>query len=193
MPDIETRPTQYPGYSAGTDGHIYRNGVRLKGVVNKRNGRCQVSIYIDGNNYLRTRNSGAELCCRKPKTMAVRNLIAACFLPPSPSPKHHLVNKNGDRSDNRPENLGWSLPERKPPVCRSKAEILDPVSGSTIRFLLRDAKFPRGKIAEIFGIRVKHVYDIKTRGFWSKGASEEQLVEAEKAAAAIIAEHYAGR
>jgi len=67
-----------------------KNGRILKPGKTSR-GYLTVRLYLDG----------------KGKTMAVHRLVAERFLGPAPSPKHEVNHKNGDKTDNRAENLEW--------------------------------------------------------------------------------------
>jgi hypothetical protein len=55
----------------------------------------------------------------KPKEFAVHRLVAAAFIGPLPSSVHQVNHKNGERSDNRLENLEYLTPsENQLHACR---------------------------------------------------------------------------
>jgi len=79
-----------PGYSASTDGHIYRNGTRRKAGTN-------------GRGYLRIKLSISN----KQRDAYIHRLVCEAYHGPCP-PGMQCRHLNGTRDDNRPENLEWS-------------------------------------------------------------------------------------
>lgn len=88
------------GYFADTKGHIYSTRGRY-GATEPR--MLREAPTHDG--YLRVRLSlGVK---GKTRHQAVAPLVARAFLGPKPSPGHQVRHLNGNRADNRPENLRW--------------------------------------------------------------------------------------
>jgi len=81
-------------YLVSNDGRIAsRKGkqTRLLRPDRKRDGYLQIRIWHNG----------------KPSAKMVHSLVASLFIGPKPSDKHEVNHKNGDRADNRVENLEW--------------------------------------------------------------------------------------
>ena len=93
----------------GVGGHVglyqVSNRGRVKSFWKDKNGQMLMPIKA-GNGYL------VVNLCRdgKRKTVYVHRLVIEAFLGNAPSPNHQVNHKNGDRTDNRVENLEWVTP-----------------------------------------------------------------------------------
>lgn len=118
---MQSRPIKFRAwdksgkYVAGSDGFVYSTDFNhtgktkaLKGWINKY-GYPEVLLNISG----------------KRVVGVAHRFIALAFLGKRPSSKHQINHKNGNRADNRPENLeyltqvenilhGWRVNKRKP-------------------------------------------------------------------------------
>ena len=87
----EYKKTKYDGYLAGKDGNIYSM---------KRN--IILSPRVDGDGYLEV----SIMVNGKQMSKTVHRMIAEAWLP-NPNSKPFVNHKNGNRSDNRVDNLEW--------------------------------------------------------------------------------------
>src|SRR5438105_4613626 len=88
-------------YYASRDGQIW--STRHRGRIttprplipraNKANGQICVSLYVESSHYQRTFASGKVASCVRPISAKVKQLVAAVWLPPRPSPAHSLICK----------------------------------------------------------------------------------------------------
>lgn len=86
-----------PDYIVSSDGQVgsRRKSGRLKMMKpNARGGYLAV--------YLSNDNGRTRRC--------VHHLVAEQFLPPKPSPHHQINHKDGDKTNNRADNLEWVTP-----------------------------------------------------------------------------------
>ena len=148
----------YPGYFACSDGRIF--GIRFKHPLRQSlngPGYKQVTLCNDGG----------------PKIHAVHRLIAAAFCPGHGRDVNH---KNGDKADNRADNLEWcsrSSNQRhaadiglkpsgeKSHLC-TKLKTADVLQ---IRKLLKK-RTPQSKIGNLFNVSQSLVSKIKNRHKW---------------------------
>lgn len=85
---------EYPGLVISSDGRIQGpSGRWLKGRLDK-----------DGYRYFSGPRTGEM---RRQSTLFVHVVICTAFHGPRPSVKHQVAHWNGDKTDNRPENLRW--------------------------------------------------------------------------------------
>ena len=91
----EVRPIDgWPGYEVSADGRVFSE---------LRRNRIEMKQRLNGVGY-------PAICLRRDGTrkyMAVHRLVAIAFLPPRPTPAHEIRHLNGERTDNRAENLMW--------------------------------------------------------------------------------------
>lgn len=80
----------YPGYFAGEDGHVYRNGTLRKPISN-------------GRGYLRIKTSINNV----QKDAYVHRMVCEAYHGPCP-PDHECRHLDGSRSNNVPSNLEWA-------------------------------------------------------------------------------------
>ena len=102
--------------------------------------------------------------------MSVAQLVVQCFLPSSPSPKHKILHKNKDKSDNRSVNLVWatiaeigriySVRGEKNHLSKLKAEQV-----KQIKALLREGETCTW-IAKLFNVHKNTISSIKTGRTW---------------------------
>jgi hypothetical protein len=90
-------------------------------------------------------------------------LILATFVGPRPE-GHEAIHKNGDRADDRLDNLCWAVAEgpRRAPPPDSK---LDPIKVRKIRKMLA-SRNSMPLIARLFGVSVGTIKDIKLGRTW---------------------------
>lgn len=101
---------QWPDYWASREGHIYslKSGTfkQLVPTHNPGNGHVQVGLYRDDVRYERIIRGRTQLCVRA-VLQRVKNLVAAAWLPPAPSPTHFVVCKDGNADNCSARNLAW--------------------------------------------------------------------------------------
>lgn len=78
------------------------NGVQSKYL--QRGRLLKIGIYRNGYQYVRLSFNGAA------KARLVHRIVALAFLGNPTAPANHVNHKNGNKSDNRPENLEWVTP-----------------------------------------------------------------------------------
>lgn len=85
----------FEGHHADSDGHVWSTlsgaWARRANVLD-RNGYATITLPADG---------------RVRVTRFAHTLVALAFHGPKPSPTHVVRHLNGDKTDNRPENLAW--------------------------------------------------------------------------------------
>ena len=102
--------------------------------------------------------------------MSVAQLVAQCFLPPPPSPKHKILHKNKDKSDNSSVNLSWtttaeigkiySVRGEKNHLSKLKADQVE-----QIKILLKEGRTCIW-IAKLFNVHKNTISSIKTGRTW---------------------------
>ena len=132
--------------------------------------------YTDAYGYLRV-----DLRCNgKRKNATVHRLVAEAFLGPAPSPKHEVNHKNGDRVDNRVENLEWvtrsenlthafrvlgsrhgiSQGEAHGQAKLTRRDVVE------IRRLWATGDYTQAELGEMFGVTQSTIHLIVTRKHW---------------------------
>ena len=149
--DIEYRHTGITNLYAGSDGNIYRislnmrNGKygglkikKLKGNPNKTSGGL-----------LKLSLADKELLGNQPY---VHRLVAMAFLEdPDQETNRVVLHINGDKQDNRPENLCWGKRAKKPRGYRKSDQVIDILTGECWPSVLDCANalgVPRRYVAE---------------------------------------------
>ena len=107
------------------------------------------------------------------KQVRVHLLVAQAFLPDRPTPRHEINHKDGDKTNNRADNLEWvthsenvrhimSLRGRRPLTGAQATE-------SDIRDIrkMRSEGTPRNVIATMFGMSPSNVTMIARRKTWA--------------------------
>ena len=87
-----------PGYEVTCDGRVYSIDHNWRGY-----GKRELIQQINSHGYPSVRLSINGKRVRK----LVHTLVAACFLPGRPSLLHEIRHLNGNKTDNRAENLAW--------------------------------------------------------------------------------------
>ena len=106
MAEIWRLVPEYPDYEASSLGRIRRatDGRNYRGVVVFPKGRLLKSRTAHKTGYLILQVCSAGKIERK----GVHQLVCSAFRGPRPSPKHHAAHLDGDKINNRPENLRWA-------------------------------------------------------------------------------------
>jgi hypothetical protein len=154
-----------PGYEASTLGRIRsvdriaphpRGPRRLRGTVLKL--RALPNGYLITNTYR--------------KTTLVSRAVLEAFVGPAPTAGMHACHRNGDRSDNRIENLRWDTPkgneadkrqhgtdhrnERHPQARLTREQVM----------AIRADRRSEREIAAAFGISESHAGSVRRGVFW---------------------------
>lgn len=115
---------------------------------------------------------------RVKKEFAIHRLVLAAFVGPLPSTKHQVNHKNGNRSDNRIENLEYATPsENQAHAWRTLNRVSRPGSkhhnaklteAVVIEIRLRyEAGEKQKDIAAEFGVSRPTISEVCTRKLWS--------------------------
>ena len=93
----------YPDYEISEDGRVFRVTSRTRGRVGDE---AKVGIMNSGYAFVNLSRLGS-----KPRKFSVQSLILEAFVGPRPSPSHQAAHINGNKLDNRLENLMWATPK----------------------------------------------------------------------------------
>jgi len=111
------------------------------------------------------------------KTFNVHALVCAVFHGPRPDGRE-VAHGNGDRADNRAENLRWctrkenaSDREKHGTVCRGATHGATKTTAEQVMSIRADNR-TLSKIAADYGIRIATVHNIKMRKTWKKEGME---------------------
>lgn len=96
---------EFPQYFVRADGFVERatDSLRASKAGDLLSGRVLASGYRQFK--LRDRDGTA-------RHVRANRLVSEAFHGPAPTPRHHSAHKNGDRLDNREENLYWATPRQ---------------------------------------------------------------------------------
>ncbi|HRE44059.1 MAG TPA: NUMOD4 motif-containing HNH endonuclease [Terricaulis sp.] len=145
------RWAKVPGepYFVSTLGRVRRLGGSIRKLHTKANGYQRVSIGHDREAY-------------------VHRLVCLAFYGPPPTPTAHADHINGDRADNRLENLRWLSPEEnraRRKVARGEQRPEARLTADDIR-AIRASTQPGTVIAPLYGVSHKHISSIRLRKVW---------------------------
>lgn len=93
---MDWRPTKYARYFVNENGEVLGARGRKLAPARGAKGYLQVQIHLAG---------------RSGFTCDIHRLICETFHGPAPSRLHHAAHVNGDRLDNRSQNLSWKTPK----------------------------------------------------------------------------------
>lgn len=149
---------------------ISRDGIvrRLAPYRTTRVGKV-LKPFVDHDGYVRVGIFGDDGKLKRP---GIHQLIALTFIGPRPSPAHVVAHGNGDRSDNRVENLRWAtqaenFADRRAhgtwPAGEGNANAsLSDLQVQLIRAWVNVGGRPKAEIARLFGVSDTHVHKIVT-------------------------------
>ena len=83
-----------PGYMVSSGGDVTsnkRSGLRILRPTVPAGGYLRLKIFTNG----------------RPRRCSIHRLVAEAFLPPKPTPAHEINHKDGNKTNNRVENLEW--------------------------------------------------------------------------------------
>lgn len=92
----------FTGYDVTPDGSVYSTATNWRGY-----GARELAQQRDDDGYPTVR----LLVAGKRTRFPVHCLVANKFLPPRPSPSHQIRHIDGDKTNNRAENLAWGTPK----------------------------------------------------------------------------------
>lgn len=129
-----------------------------------RDGYLQVDLYRGG----------------KRKTQKIHRLVAEAFLGSRPSPDHEVNHKNGNKLDNRIENLEWVTHSentthafrvlgKQPPRVRGEVigtSKLTEIQVQRIRELCKTGKHTQRELGKMFGVSQMQISRIFRRKQW---------------------------
>lgn len=98
MPQLYPIP-DYPGYFITRAGDVFSTR-----KVRKGGDPYRLKPVLTAKGYLRVNLCKPNGKC---KILTIHRLVAMVFLPPCPSPQHHIRHLDGDKLNNRVENLAW--------------------------------------------------------------------------------------
>jgi hypothetical protein len=85
-----------PRYLVGEDGTILGpSGGIVRGRSNGK-GYLQIEVRIDG----------------RPRNVRVHRIVCEAWHGPQPTPEHEIAHEDGDKSNNRPDNVSWKTHEQ---------------------------------------------------------------------------------
>lgn len=157
----------YPDYEISEDGRVFR-------VTSRTNAKAgdvvKVGLMTTGYAFVSLSRLGS-----KARKFSVQSLILETFVGPRPSPSHQAAHINGDKLDNRLENLMWATPVEN--ASHKKLHGTQPTGSeiynskltdeSVLRILeLRKSGLSAQSIADDFGISDTLIYRIEAGKTW---------------------------
>lgn len=169
----EWRPIEGWPYEVSNLGRVRRatDAINWNGAVISRKGRI-LRLAPHSAGYV-----GVALCINgRPKSFTVHRLVCIAFNGPPPTPQHQVAHSDGDKKNNRADNLRWALQSdneadkidhgrtsRGERQGRSKLTEEDVLA---IRRLIADG-IPQRQIAAQFGVTKSPINEIHKGRAWS--------------------------
>lgn len=157
-----------PGYEVTRDGKVFSTEHNWRGY-----GRRELTPTPDSDGYLCVRVSinGSRAKVR------VHRLVAWEFLPPRPDPFHEIRHLNGDKLDNRAENLAWGT--RKDNAADRDAH------GRTSRGPGHSAAIRAGLKDALTDVEIRAITRLTAKG-WTQRAIAERIGRSQSAVGHVV-------
>lgn len=156
-----------PFYQASSLGRIRRS----RSATGTKAGRVR-RLHVRASGYVDINLSHGNVH----QNRTVHSLVCEAFHGPAPSSEHEVSHGNGDRSDNRPENLSWKthLENEAEKVTHGTIPVgQDHYNSKISEEMVREIRlrFSNGErpapIARNLSLKIKHVCKIISRQIWT--------------------------
>ena len=133
----------YPNYAVSADGDIWRVTRPQKASFNTKL-PYRLARHIGQNGYIEV-----VLCAQgRAKTFRAHRLVLSAFVGPPPTKAHEVAHWNGDKTDNRIENLRWVTRKENMEDCRRHGRLLCGEMNPNAKLSEKDVQFIRSNVKE---------------------------------------------
>ena len=161
-----------PGYEVTPDGRVFSVDSNWRGY-----GRRELAQTLNSHGYPSVRMTINGVRSRR----LVHSLVAAQYLPGRPSPTHEVRHLNGNKSDNRAENLAWGT--RKENADDRERH------GHTSRGARHSAAIRQGISDALTGAERLSITRLHAKG-WTQRAIADRLNRSQSAIGAVIRQEF---
>ena len=164
MKDVKSHYGQFDGYKACSDGFIYSTHnwrgapIRKMKGIESEHGYLRVTLKTSKNNNRR---------------LPVHVLICSSFHGIKPSENHEVRHLDGDRKNNKPENLAWGTKSENA-IDRSSHGLKFGRHGNNQKLTesdvikIRESKKTNVELSKIYGVSDVSISNIKKRKTWRR-------------------------
>ena len=110
---------------------------------------------------------------RRHRSTRVHSIVAEVFIGPKPSPSHEIAHGDGDKTNNRADNLRWVTPienaadkAKHGTIVRGIKHGMAKLTEAQAREILADTKTRVVDLADKYGVRIESIYNIKKGARW---------------------------